>query len=1063
MKKLRVILLIITLGLFVIPLQAQFTKQQAIDLALNNILVDDLAYIDVFMVDEIQNNHLLLDDNTSVNMPYTNNWICFVNDHPFANWVHSCRYILINADNGNYQIVDKRFFPPNWKTNYTAIWEMPRPETIDLPESPIIVINRAEPNPNLYAIIVMGVGNQRFKNDASAIYCALIDAYGYTKENIFVHAVEDYDMDGDEEPNDFDYIASKDAIETTFLEFAGANTMEEIPTLTPNDQLFIFVTAHGDMDNNDDSYILLPGNDLYDSDLETYLENVDCAQIIGIFATCKAGGFYNKLQDCDNALCKNRSIHTSSNTESSWWEYWLTQGSYNEFVYYWTAAVRGAYTLDWEQPWNTNYEVGDLPLDDLIPDHPGDYDPDTNEDGFVQMSEAFDYANNLDTWSQYEYYNPNSNRKNKEDPSVPEYPLESTEISFEEDLLTLGGLKGIVDNSQTIDNRNYMIGGSFDIDDDLTLSSGGRFYFGIDAQINVLQGEKLSLEDNTKIIGDATNNLIIDGDFEVGSNVEFKDFYSLILNNNAADVSIDNCLFEDTKIENYSHSLSMDNTTFMSSLGIDSYNSSIYFTDCNFNNTPLTLTSHEIDKSAVITNCNFDATTTLDAINISYYGIFDLSNNTIQGFQKAIQMYNAGYGNGYNLIHNNEIKECTAEAISLYNTRSKISNNHIHDNGLGIKLQNKSNTIIIGNPNAAANNQTQQIRDNAGYELYTTNCSFPWYIRYNVIIDEDNQGGSNDALVYSELLSSGGSNNKEISYNCWGSNFNANDDLYPSGYYDYLPEWCPGGSGSPIGAAEELYALGRAQFEDQNYVNSKSSFEMVIEQFPNTPFAEASMKDLHMVENYLDSNFVTLQSYYQNNTQIQSDSILNALSNFMANKCAISIENWQLAIDHYENIIQNPLTAEDSIFAIIDLGYLYFLMDNSDSKAPKGIGKMLEHRPKTQKEFSKNRAFLLSLLPFKKKTENKFQLVSFEGALSQNAPNPFVRNTKIGVRLNKQSHASISIMDVNGKSVRLFPFEKGAGLHYIEVNMENVPSGVYYYSLFIEGSYIDTKKMLIVE
>lgn len=63
------------------------------------------------------------------------------------------------------------------------------------------------------------------------------------------------------------------------------------------------------------------------------------------------------------------------------------------------------------------------------------------------------------------------------------------------------------------------------------------------------------------------------------------------------------------------------------------------------------------------------------------------------------------------------------------------------------------------------------------------------------------------------------------------------------------------------------------------------------------------------------------------------DTLLIQLADIFANQCNIKLSNWPDAINWYENRILNPPSVEDSIFAIIDLGYLYFLMENSGLKS----------------------------------------------------------------------------------------------------------------------------------
>jgi len=123
MKKQILYLFIGILSLLTQVLFAQFTKQQATNLVLNQILVNELDHLDVYMSNTTISNQsvITLMNNTTVNPVYSNNWICFVDDLPFAGWAHTCRYIIIDAATGTYQIQNRKFFPTDWDTNYSSI------------------------------------------------------------------------------------------------------------------------------------------------------------------------------------------------------------------------------------------------------------------------------------------------------------------------------------------------------------------------------------------------------------------------------------------------------------------------------------------------------------------------------------------------------------------------------------------------------------------------------------------------------------------------------------------------------------------------------------------------------------------------------------------------------------------------------------------------------------------------------------------------------------------------------------------------------------------------------
>lgn len=88
--------------------------------------------------------------------------------------------------------------------------------------------------------------------------------------------------------------------------------------------------------------------------------------------------------------------------------------------------------------------------------------------------------------------------------------------------------------------------------------------------------------------------------------------------------------------------------------------------------------------------------------------------------------------------------------------------------------------------------------------------------------------------------------------------------------------------------------------------------------------------------------------------------------------------------------------------------------------------------------------------------------------LYQNAPNPFDSSTSIRFTLSRKSYVEIEIYNVNGKLLLVLADSYyGEGNHSVEWNgIDNngrvVPAGLYYYKI-TSGSFIETKKMLIVK
>jgi len=87
-----------------------------------------------------------------------------------------------------------------------------------------------------------------------------------------------------------------------------------------------------------------------------------------------------------------------------------------------------------------------------------------------------------------------------------------------------------------------------------------------------------------------------------------------------------------------------------------------------------------------------------------------------------------------------------------------------------------------------------------------------------------------------------------------------------------------------------------------------------------------------------------------------------------------------------------------------------------------------------------------------------------EFKLFQNYPNPFNSMTKLKFQMSKGGNAIIKLFDVTGKEISFILNEKlNIGVYEISFDANNYSSGVYFYSLIVDGKLIDTKKMLLVK
>jgi hypothetical protein len=87
-----------------------------------------------------------------------------------------------------------------------------------------------------------------------------------------------------------------------------------------------------------------------------------------------------------------------------------------------------------------------------------------------------------------------------------------------------------------------------------------------------------------------------------------------------------------------------------------------------------------------------------------------------------------------------------------------------------------------------------------------------------------------------------------------------------------------------------------------------------------------------------------------------------------------------------------------------------------------------------------------------------------EFSLKQNYPNPFNPSTIIDFSLKSPSNVKIIVTDILGREVTTIINDNlQAGEHKTEFNGNNLSSGIYYYSMYLDGVFFGTKKMILLK
>jgi flagellar hook assembly protein FlgD len=84
-------------------------------------------------------------------------------------------------------------------------------------------------------------------------------------------------------------------------------------------------------------------------------------------------------------------------------------------------------------------------------------------------------------------------------------------------------------------------------------------------------------------------------------------------------------------------------------------------------------------------------------------------------------------------------------------------------------------------------------------------------------------------------------------------------------------------------------------------------------------------------------------------------------------------------------------------------------------------------------------------------------------SLSQNYPNPFNPATAISYSIQSRGVVILKVYDVLGREVKTLMNERqNAGIHTVNLDGRDLPSGVYFYRI-VAGGYTSVRKMLLLK
>jgi Peptidase C13 family len=303
--------------------------------------------------------------------------VVFADDQPLANFAHPCRYLLYDPATAEHYATHEAHFPP-WTNGipeslqpfHTPVQPTPPSSLFHVrpPFLPPIPI----PDGNRYAIFYSGMSDTRHLNDMEFGYRTLIHRYGFRPADITVLSWDGttntsegantvWPGDGTDYQIQIDGEGTQSAFESAIDDLK--------PKLKSGDLLFIHTNNHG-YRNATESYICqYPSGDAHTATdfCAKLAELPEHRSLIVMMEQCNSGGFIEPILSASTANAASVACAATAFVSS-----WGTpDGHWDAFAYNWFAAQAGAYP----------------------PGAALAFNPDTDGDGKIEATEAYNYAN----------------------------------------------------------------------------------------------------------------------------------------------------------------------------------------------------------------------------------------------------------------------------------------------------------------------------------------------------------------------------------------------------------------------------------------------------------------------------------------------------------------------------------------------------------------------------------------------------------------------------------------------------------------------------------------------
>lgn len=261
-----------------------------------------------------------------------------------------------------------------------------------------------------------------------------------------------------------------------------------------------------------------------------------------------------------------------------------------------------------------------------------------------------------------------------------------------------------------------------------------------------------------------------------------------------------------------------------------------------------------------------------------------------------------------------------------------------------------------------------------------------------------------------------------------------------------------------VSPLSEMITQGITEFYQGLFDLSINTMKQVVETYPDSSQTALALDFLYLATRASDADYTALKSYLEY-TVPDEEMILYQKSEEIKTACAIQEKDYYTAISRLQQVLNDPQTVADSLFALIDQAYCFMALAQSGAKALPNIS---VYTPDFQSYIS----FLHNLTSSSVSSSNSTN-VPMALTMESNYPNPFNPSTTIRFGIPTDGMVKLSIYNLKGQRVKELLNEKVlAGNHSIiwngtDSNNRKVGSGIYFSRLEFAGKSKIRKMMLL--